>query len=167
MRCEVCGREIRGPPFRRVIEGAKMTVCAQCARFGTADWTPSTPRAPPKMQRPRSDVEAAERLELVEDYGLKIRKVRQRMKMTVEDLGRKIGEKVSVIKKLEKEELAPDGRLVRKLRNALKIELLVAGETHPVQSPLKPSGGRTLGDIIKLRQGSKEAPEDEEKTEGG
>jgi len=67
MRCEVCGREIRGQPFRRIIEGARMTVCAQCARFGTADWTPSRPQ--PRRRRPRNEVEAAESLELVEGYG--------------------------------------------------------------------------------------------------
>ena len=167
MRCEVCGREIRGPPFRRLIEGARMTVCAQCARFGEADWTPSRPRAPASRQRPRSEVEAVERLELVEDYGEKIRKARQRMKMTVEDLGKSIGEKASVIKKLEKEELAPDRRLVQKIRNALKIELLVAEELPSPPRPAKPSRGRTLGDLIKMRQVVKEEPEDEEETERG
>jgi len=139
-----------------------MTVCAQCSRFGSADWTPSRRRGPPRVQRPRNEVEAVERLELVDDYGSKIRKARQRMRMTVEDLGTKIREKASVIKKLEKEELNPDERLTRKLRNALKIELLVTGETQPVPRPLRPSGGRTLGDVIKRRQGTEEAPEDEE-----
>lgn len=165
MRCEVCGREIRGPPFRRVIEGARMTVCAQCARFGTAEWTPSRPLAPPRRQPPRNEVEAVERLELVEDYGGKIRKARQRMKMTVEDLGNKIREKVSVIKKLEKEELAPDRRLVQKLRNALKVELLIAGETAAAPMLPKTTRVRTLGDIMRLKQGSKEVPE--EKAERG
>jgi len=165
MRCEVCGREIRGPPFRRIIEGARMTVCARCARFGTDEWTPSAPRAPPRRQQPRSEVEAVERLELVEDYGEKIRKARQRMKMTVEDLGTKIREKESVIKKLEKEELTPDRKLVQKLRNALKIELMVAGETASAPRLSKPSRGRTLGDIIKLRQEPKEPSEDEKEAE--
>jgi len=165
MRCEVCGREIRGPPFRRVIEGARMTVCAQCARFGTADWTPSTSRARPRRRQPRDEVEALEGLELVEDYGEKIRKARQRMRMTVEDLGRKIGEKESVIKKLEREELVPDRKLAQKLRNALKIELLVAGETPSAPRLSRPSSGRTLGEIIKLSQGSKGASEDGEEGE--
>lgn len=167
MRCEVCGREIRGPPFRRVIEGAKMTVCAQCARFGTAEWTPSRPRVPLRRQRPRDEVEAVESLELVEDYGEKIRKARQRMRMTVEDLGTKIREKVSVIKKLEKEELAPDRRLVQKIRNALKVELLVAGETAAAPMLPKTTRVRTLGDIISPRQGPKEPSEDEEEAERG
>jgi len=162
MRCEVCGREIMGQPFRRVIERARMTVCAQCARFGSGDWTPSTRRGPPPAQRPRSEVEAAESLELVDDWGAEIRKARQRLGMTVEDLGMEIGEKTSVIKKLEKEELIPNETLARKLRNALKIELLVAGEAQPAPRAMRPSGGRTLGDVIKLKQETEETPEEEE-----
>jgi len=167
MRCEVCGREIRGQPLRRVIEGANMTVCAPCARFGTAEWTPTRPRAPPRRQRPRNEVEAVERLELVDDYGEKIRKARQRMRMTVEDLGTKIREKESVIKKLEKEELTPDRKLVQKLRNALKIDLMVAGETPSAPLQSRPTNGRTLGDIMKLKQAAEEPSEDEEEAERG
>ncbi|MFQ6053079.1 MAG: multiprotein bridging factor aMBF1 [Candidatus Bathyarchaeia archaeon] len=165
MRCEVCGREIRGPPHRRIIEGARMTVCPQCARFGSGDWTPSRPKAPSRRQRPRSEVEAAERLELVEGYGEKIRKARERLRMTVEDLGRKINEKESVIKKLEREELTPDRRLVRKLKNALKIELLVVEEFPRAPTLPRPTRGRTLGDIIKMRQTPEES-EDGEETKG-
>ena len=163
MRCEVCGREIRGQSYRRIIEGARMTVCGQCARFGNAEWTPTTRRTPRSGRRPvpRSEVEAVERLELVEDYGEKIRKARQRLRMTVEDLGKRIGEKESVIKKLEKEEFAPDRGLVRKLRNALKIDLLVAEEPSPMPVAAGPSRGRTLGDLIRLGSVS-EASEDEE-----
>ena len=165
MRCEVCGQEIRGQPLRRVIEGAKMTVCARCAHFGTADWIPTRPQVPQRSQRPRNEVEAVERLELVDGYGEMIRKARQRMGMTVEDLGTKIREKESVIKKLEKEELAPDRKLVQKLRNALKIELMEAGETTAVPTASRPTSGRTLGDIIKLKQAGKEPSEDEEEAE--
>jgi putative transcription factor len=107
-------------------------------------------------------VEALENLELVEDYGEKIRKTRQRMKMTVEDLGTKINEKVSVIKKLEKEELTPDRKLIQKIRNILKIELLIAEEAPSTLRPSKPSRGRTLGDIIKLSGDYEDASESEE-----
>jgi len=167
MRCEVCGREIRGQPYRRIIEGARMTVCAQCAPFGNAEWTPTSRGAPRRRQRPapRSEVEAVERLELVEGYGEKIRRARQRMRMTVEDLGKSIRERESVIKKLEKEEFAPDRSLVRKLRNALKIDLLVAEESSSTPVIARPSQARTLGDLVKLNQGS-EATEGEEEDVG-
>ncbi len=168
MRCEVCGSEIRGRPFYRIIEGGKMTVCGRCARFGSADWDPHQPR--PQLRertaprRPRSEVEAAENLELVEDYGEKIRKAREKTRMTVEEFAKKIGEKESVVKKLEKGELSPDIGLVRKVRNFLGLEILVAGETLAVPASAKPATERTLGDIMKL---SKPKPREGEETAEG
>lgn len=165
MRCEVCGEEIRGQPYRRIIEGGRMTVCGRCASFGTSEWSPSMPRERPRgrpaPRRPRSEVEAAETLGMVDDYGAKIRKARQGMGMTVEDFARKINEKESVIKKLEKEELTPDRKLIQKLQSALRMELLEAGEGR-VGAPVarRASTGRTLGDIWKLSQ-SKEKEEEE------
>jgi len=67
-------------------------------------------------------------------------------------LAKKIKEKESVVKKLEQEELNPDNNLVRKIRNALGLELLVAGETPAVPATARPVTGRTLGDIMKLSQ---------------
>jgi putative transcription factor len=170
MRCEVCGDEIRGQPYRRIIEGGKMTVCGRCASFGTAEWTPDRPRDRPMwrpvQRRPRSDVEAAETLAMVDDYGAKIRKARQKMGMNVEDFAGKINEKESVIKKLEKEELNPDGKLIRKIGSALKIELLEVGEA-PVAARVarRASTGRTLGDIWKISQSKAKDEEEEEKGE--
>jgi putative transcription factor len=34
VRCEVCGRKIHNNPIRANIEGAKLTVCAECAKHG-------------------------------------------------------------------------------------------------------------------------------------
>ena len=168
MRCEVCGEEIRGQPHRRIIEGGRMTVCSRCASFGVAEWSPVQPRGRPRgrpaPRRPRSEVEAAESLGMVDDYGAMIRKARQKMGMTVEDLARKINEKESVIKKLEKEELTPDRKLIQKIRSALKIELLEVGEA-PAAAPVarRASTGRTLGDIWKLSQSKNEEDEEEER----
>jgi putative transcription factor len=159
MQCEVCGSEIRGRPSYRIIEGGRMTVCARCADFGSRDWDPRQRSAPRRrLQRrtqPRNEVEAAEVLELVEDYGTKIRKARQARRMTVEDLAKKINEKESVIKKLEKEELSPDRNLVRKIKNSLGLEILVLGEATPISVGGKVVTGRTLGEIMKMSQTSK------------
>lgn len=168
MLCEVCGAEIRGQPYRRIIEGGKMTVCGRCASFGTDEWSPTRPRdrmrSRPTPRRPRSEVEAAETEAMVENYGGLIRKTRQKMGMTVEDFSRKINEKESVIKKLEKEELNPDRKLIQKLKNTLKIELLEVGGAQ-VGAPVsrRVSTGRTIGDIWKLSQVD-DKEEDEEDT---
>ena len=163
MRCEVCGAEIREQPYHRIIEGGRLTVCGRCAKFGSGDWDPRRPqlnqRLPSAPRRPRSDVEAAEVLEPVEDYGTKIRKERQKRKISVEDFSRMIREKESVVKKLEREELNPDRKLAKKIKNALNIDILEVGASTSVPARARPTSGRTLGDLLKL---SSESDEDEE-----
>lgn len=145
-----------------------MTVCGRCASFGTAEWDPTRPqdrpRGRPAPRRPRSEVEAAENLEMVDDWGTKIKRARQKAGMSVEDFARKIKEKESVIKKLEKEELNPDRKLLSKVQNALKIQLQEAGGP-PTAVPVarRTSTGRTLGDIWKLSQAKAEDDEEEDR----
>jgi len=169
MRCEVCGREILGQVFYKVIEGGKMTVCSRCAQFGTRDWDPkekitqqqrrrpARSAAPP---RPRSDIEAAENFELVDNYGELIRKTRQRKGMLVEDFAKKLNEKESVVKKLEKEELNPSMALIKKVESELGIKLLELSSAASGPVLTKPMGPRTLGDMIKIK-----APEEKEEEE--
>lgn len=151
MRCEVCGREIRGPPFRKVIEGAKVIVCAQCAPFGDSEWSPAKPK-PQVSSKPtkRSEFDVLEKLTLVEDYGERIRQARQKASMSIEELARKLSEKESVVKKLEKQELVPTDELIKKIKNVLKIDLLEPMETEKPLKTSKPSEGIVLGDLIKL-----------------
>lgn len=163
MRCEVCGREIFGQPYYRIIEGGRMTVCSSCSSFGSGDWDPKKPKAKPRSRRttsrprPQSVIDAAERLELVENYGMLIKKTRQKKGMTVEDFAKKISEKESVIKKLEKEQLNPPTNLVKKLERGLGIKLLEVSTPTTAQVLTRPIGARTLGDMIKIK-----APKDEE-----
>ncbi len=166
MRCEVCGDEIRGQPYRRIIEGGRLTVCGRCAGFGSAEWSPNKPtkitrNGLPQPRRPRSEVEATEGLQLIDDYGLIIKKARQKKRMTVEDFARKIQEKESVVKKLEREELNPDRKLIRKLESALSIKLLETSTPTAVPIARKASSGRTLGDIWKLSQVNEEDKKEE------
>lgn len=140
-----------------------MTVCSQCARFGDEEWTPTPPKPPQKGRGSAGDLSKIEDITLVEDYGMRIKEARERMNMTVEELARRIGEKESVIKKLEKEELVPNEALVQKLRRTLKVELLVPEEGGFKISSSKPVEGRRLGDLLKLKEEKEAAEEDEEK----
>lgn len=164
MRCEVCGREIRGQPYYRIIEGGKLVVCAQCSKFSNQEWDPKTPqarktttrrRSAQPNQRRRSDIEAAESLELVDGYGMIIKKARQKKGMTVEDFAKKISEKESVVKKLEKEDMNPPLVLVRKVQHELSINLLEEAETATGPVLTRPMGPRTLGDLIKIKEPDK------------
>jgi putative transcription factor len=170
MRCEVCGREILGPPQRRIIEGARLTVCSRCAAFGTAEWTPGRPtpaRTPNRKQTPeasaprprlRNDVESVEQHELIENYGAQIRKARQKLGLSEKDLAKKMQEKESVIKNLEKQDLTPDNKLISKLRKYLGLDIVEHADSSKTQIIAKPTGAKTIGDMLKM-----EAEKGEEK----
>jgi putative transcription factor len=144
-----------------------MTVCGRCAQFSNQEWDPRKPRAHPRRRRsaartrprPRSEIEVAESTELVENYGELIRKTRQRKRMTVEDFAKKISEKESVIKKLEKEQLNPTMALIRKVQRELGITLIEEAEAGTGTVLSKPMGPRTLGDIMKLKTNEEDEEE--------
>jgi putative transcription factor len=165
MLCEVCGAEIRGEPYYRIIEGGRMTVCGRCAKFGTTDWDPSRPQlrrtsSRPAPRRPRNDMEAAEVMELVADYGIMIKKARQKKGLSVEDFARMISEKESVVKNLERGQFTPDSKLVRKIKNTLQVDVLEAPETGSrTQVTSRPTSGRTLGDLLKETEKSEDDDE--------
>ena len=164
MRCEVCGREIFGQPYYRVIEGGRLVVCSQCSKFSTQEWDPKRPEArksptrrrsaQPKPMR-RSDIETAEALELVDGYGMIIKKARQKKGLSVEDFSKKINEKESVVKKLEKEDMNPPMDLVRKVQRELGINILEEAETMKGAVLTRPMGPRTLGDMINIKDSTK------------
>jgi putative transcription factor len=177
LRCEVCGRKIFSKPFRVVIEGAKLTVCSECSKHGTATWEEPKPRVttpkpkttlqPLNIQSkkpPETTVDIG--LELIEDFALKIRQAREKLGLSHDDLGKKINEKVSVLKKIETGKIKPDNVLATKLEHTLKVKLLVPAskqETPQTKIPKPVSRELTLGDLIQLNK--KDKDDEEDKTE--
>jgi putative transcription factor len=164
VRCEVCGRKIYGKSYRVMIEGAKLTVCSKCAKLGTVIWDETKPmssaKAPTRRltlktrskKPPQAIVESG--LELAEGFDGKIRQARRKLGLSHKELGRKISEKVSVLKKIETGKMTPDNRLATKLEHTLKIKLLVqASEEKIPKAKNKPvSRELTLGDLIQLNK---------------
>jgi putative transcription factor len=146
---------------RAVIEGANMTVCSNCAKLGSGYWTPKLqPRARRgAMRQPvqpyakkKQGVTVPEAFELVADLGQQVRQARERLELSHEDLGRKLREKVSVLRKIECGKMVPDLALAEKLEHTLKITLRVPPSEPKVQlsSSSKPRG-TTLGDLIQFK----------------
>ena len=76
------------------------------------------------------------------------------MGLNHEDLGRKINEKISVLKKLEGGKMTPNNTLARKLEHALRIKLLVPLSRENIQKMPSTSTIRTpvtLGDFLKTK----------------
>ncbi len=164
MRCEVCGRKIIGPPNRAVIEGARMLVCGECAKLGSVYFEAKNeplmkkitrrlpkPSIPPRRQPPLSETET---MELVEGFSSKIRQAREKMGLTLEEFGRKINEKASVLRKIETGKMTPDNILSEKLEHALHMKLLVpvSEPKVPTKAIAGPRAPPTLGDLIKVKE---------------
>src|SRR3989304_7527424 len=164
MRCEVCGRKIHDSPVRAVIEGAKLTVCIECSKHGKiiSKEDITVEKRTPKTQSPllikaqkkktgEAKVEITQ--EVVEDYDSKIRQAREKLGLSHEELGKKISEKESVLRKIETRKMAPNNLLVTKLEHALKIKLLVPiSEEKIPQIPKSPNRELTLVDMMQLNK---------------
>jgi putative transcription factor len=175
LRCEVCGRKIYGKSHTAIIESAKLTVCDACSKHGkivierrnTKTFLPRR-NIPKRRLTTRSSQKTNDKLameinfQLIENFGSTIRKARRKLGFSQEELGNKINEKVSVIKKVETEKMVPDNKLATKLKRALKIDLLIS---TPEEKASKEKitrvkkGPRTLGELIQI-----EANEMEEKS---
>jgi len=95
--------------------------------------------------------------ELVEDYGQVIRRAREALQLSQEDLGRKIGEKNSVLQKIEGGRLVPPEVLVQKLERALKIRLVQEASEVPMDGKAVHPEELTLGDVAVMRKKRGEA----------
>jgi len=179
LRCEVCGGKIYGKPYKVIIEGAKLTVCTECSKHGKIVWEeeaePKTIMPKPKAALLTTRVKGKKlsaptvdtTQELVETVDLKIRQAREKLGFSHEELGKKINEKVSVLRKIETGKIRPDNVLAAKLEHALKIKLLVAASEEKISQiaiPKPASREITLGDLIQLdkkRKGKEESKERE------
>lgn len=163
MKCEVCGREIPGKPIHAIIEGAKLLVCPACAKYSSGTWkerkratlTAKTIKPTVRARRRRTNL-AEEELEVVDGYGEIVRRARERRGWSQEDLGRVVGEKASVIRRIEREAMAPSIALARKLEHALGVKLLAPPSEPTI--PLAPAKTPTLtlGDLVKIREKGEE-----------
>ncbi|MFQ6095129.1 MAG: multiprotein bridging factor aMBF1 [Candidatus Bathyarchaeia archaeon] len=175
MRCEVCGGRIHGKPKKVVIEGARMLVCEECAKHGSIYSerrikSPISGYVPVKRKKKtvpaitlstrRKAPSLPEDLEIKEGFGSLVRKARENIGLSQEDLGKKIGEKVSVLKKIESEKMIPDQKLAKKLEHTLKVELLVPSGDYEIVEDISspPPSGVTLGEIAQLKTEKRRHP---------
>ncbi len=156
-----------------VIEGAKLTVCTECSKHGKATWEEpvksallpqrqtgvsahGTPISGPIQIKKRvvtARVDISQ--EVVSNYPELIRESRERLGYSHEDLGKKINEKESVLRKIETGKMSPNDQLISKLEHTLKIKLLVPVGEEKVPLPKTAAQELTLGDVMKFEKKSK------------
>jgi len=163
LRCELCGNKIEGAVHHVIVEGSRMTVCSDCSRFGSGEWKPEPPKprkavkasgtALTPRQGPSGDMAREEGLRVVPDYSQVIRRGRERMGLSIEELSSKAGLKASQMRKVEAGKLVLSLREARLLGHILRVSLITE------EAPAKPQvrGQRlpelTLGDVVEVRRG--------------
>ncbi len=149
MLCEMCGNEVETVSRVR-IEQSVLNLCPNCARFGRPVDPPPTPapavaasrvaRPAPGAARPVGRLRRLEErdlyaeigeLELAADWGPRVRKAREALTWTPEELAKRLNEKKSVVLKLEAGGFHPPDALVRKLEHLLKVRLRADPEAAP------------------------------------
>lgn len=157
-QCEICGAEISGLPQRIVIDRSTLDVCKSCARFGKPEdkWTPVPRKMVPVerafiVKRPQPRDHFKDLVELVPEFGRKIRNAREALGMSPEQLGVRIKEKATLLKKIEREDISPEDEVRKKLEKELRIKLTDQASESRVKAG---SAGRglTLGDIASIKR---------------
>lgn len=150
-----------GKSYRATIEGAKMIVCGKCVRLSSGSWELPPPRrvkrvvkpSLPHIVRKREPQEPVQEVEVVGDFGLRVRQGREKLGLSHEVLGKRIGEKVSVLRKVERGRMVPDHGLAGKLEHVLRVKLLVPLSESKVPSARRvQSRGVTLGDVVRVKK---------------
>lgn len=158
--CEICGRE--ASLYTVEIDRAKLRVCFDCSKSGKLIEAPR----PQFKQKPQAQHSSAPRphaveLELVSDYGTKVKNARERMHITRGVLAEMINEKESFLERVEAEKTLPTESLVRRLERALGISLYEEVGVGSSQASKSEKRGLTLGDVIRVkRKGEKDEEED-------
>jgi putative transcription factor len=147
-------------------------VCVACSKLGRVCQEEPKPKlilqrlrpttAQPRMRMPKPQTpEVDTSQELVENYHAKIRQAREKLGLSHEDLGKRINEKVSLLRKIETGKMTPDNRLASLLERTLKIKLIILAKEEKVpKSKMSNVADHelTLGDLMKIDKKNKEDP---------
>ncbi len=149
--CDMCGRN--KPLVQARIEGAEMSVCEHCGKYGAIIQTPNKTlnnpvRNFPTRQPlpPRKEVLQI----IVPEYSQLIKQARESMGLNQEQFAKKLNEKASIMSKMESGNFKPSIDLARKLERLLKIELVDTAEDGNIPlASATDSPGLTMADFIK------------------
>ncbi|MFW9822295.1 MAG: multiprotein bridging factor aMBF1 [Candidatus Thorarchaeota archaeon] len=167
--CQICGSIIWGKGQKVLIEGAKITVCYNCAQHGIKNHEPSSysyGKKPIKRQPstaskiPKYTPIDLEEFEIVADYAKKVRNARNKLGLNQDQFAQKLNEKPSLIRRIETGKTEPTIKLAQKIQNIYNIQLLTKSDEAEfiVQEDkfIKKSSGSSLGDIAFIKKKKKE-----------
>jgi putative transcription factor len=149
MECEICGKETN-KIFITEIEGTVLRLCEECSRGGRILNIIEEEKKIKENLKPKIDFENEE-YDLVENYGEIIAEARNKMNISIEELAKKIGEKESLVRKIEKEDIRPSDKVIDKLERFLKIKLREKIEAKPKRDKKEEDIKLRIADVVKIR----------------
>ncbi len=152
VNCELCGKNSSNTDA--IVEGIMLKVCQTCAEYGQVVKV-DKPEIKEESRTPQS---VTEEPEIINNYSEQIKEAREKLNLKQSELAQQLGEKESVIHKLESNKLEPSENLMKKLKQFLNLNLVSE------QKPLKPkefsltNKKLTIGDILKMKNDNKKTP---------
>jgi putative transcription factor len=160
MLCELCGKET-DRLFTVQIEGTILKVCKDCSKFG--DQAKAGGKEPANKLAIENRLQNRERrmktkdvyeqqeetIELIVDYPKRIKDTREALGWKQEELASKMGERLSIITKLERGDMRPDDALIHKVEKTLGIKITERVSVMKPEKAAVAKGGMTLSDFIK------------------
>jgi putative transcription factor len=136
-----------------MVEGVLMDLCDDCSKFGEVVSERNVLIEKKKIKEKKEAVKENKiRMQkLVDNYGQKIKNAREKRNLKQEELSKRINEKESLIKNIEKGHIEPSLKTARKIESFLKIRLIEEVELDESVIRKGDDGGDelTLGDVIK------------------
>ncbi len=156
MQCDLCGKET-DELFEVFIEGSKLHVCKDCAKFGKVIRKISTGKEEEKPAKPfrrRKPKEEDKLYYFVDNFGKVVELARLKKSLRQKDLARMLGIKESLLHSIETSSIEPSVPLAKKIEKTLSIKILQ--EASPVDvgkiSHNNAASSLTLGDFVKVRK---------------
>ncbi|MGQ9781699.1 MAG: multiprotein bridging factor aMBF1 [Nitrososphaeria archaeon] len=130
MNCEICGKRIDGRPRKVMVDGSILEVCTSCVTLGEKEMKEAPRKVATSGQRVSTDIGKIDldEMEIVPDYPSIVKKAREKMGLSQDDLAQKLNEKASVIRLIESGKMKPNIFIGRKLERYLKVNLFTVIE---------------------------------------
>jgi len=158
-QCEMCGAVTA--TRRHLLGATEMLLGACCSKYGQPLDAPAKQGTAASRQQglerraqrmTSKDIYQEERLDLVADFGARVKHGRERKNIAYDMLGTKVQATVPQLHKIERGELRPSDKLAKALERELGITLMekVEADAAAVGGVTKPSkAGLTIGDLLK------------------
>lgn len=168
--CELCGGTFHGRPVIVDLDGYKASLCGKCAKKikkgkKADERVPETQikevpqakqkkRLPKEVSIPRRERKEAE-VELVEDYGRKVREARESLGLSIEQVAASLNIKASLLRNIESERVVPSYELARNIEKLLEVSII---QRNPERMQVVSSASQqvtyrsiTLGEIVEVK----------------